>query len=458
MMKSGWIEFISKHFLCIIAIIGLIAYGITYLEGCFGLPIRSDGEGYYAYLPSYLIHGDPSFEKLAAARYGGEIPRYTYIRRYPDTGRYLDSYTVGVAVLQAPFFILAHILTFVFQSPPGGFEWWRFNHPADGYSFFYQHAVGFSGLFYLLAGLFFLKRVLERHFAPGVVISVLLTLLFGTNLFHYGVGEGTMSHAYSFALCAALLWLVPRWYADPASRPGSMLLGVVIALLLLVRSLNLLLVIPVICLFGVVSWSDVRRRVGLWLHSCRPILLALAVAVVVLVPQFLMWKYATGRFLVYQYYDQQGFFDFLRPQIGAVLFSVRKGLFLWFPVTLFVVVGFLHLRRRVPEWFLSVVLYLAAQIYVIASYCYWWGGGGFGNRYVAESWAAAALPLGAFYASLSTRKARVIVGVAATVFVLWTLFLMKLYYTREIPHEGLDGQALFDIFWLRKEMILGWFR
>ena len=41
--------------------------------------------------------------------------------------------------------------------------------------------------------------------------------------------------------------------------------------------------------------------------------------------------------------------------------------------------------------------------------------------------------------------------------ILHFLFFMKLYYTREMPYEGLDASALYDILYARRDMILGWF-
>ena len=75
-MKSSraWLErgtaCISRHFLAGLTVLALLIYMFTYLQGYFGVPIRSDGTGYYAYLPSYLIYGDASLEQNAIVQYG----------------------------------------------------------------------------------------------------------------------------------------------------------------------------------------------------------------------------------------------------------------------------------------------------------------------------------------------------------------------------------------------------
>ena len=75
-----------------------------------------------------------------------------------------------------------------------------------------------SGTWWTIAGLFVLRRlVLLRRFSDGVTAATLGALLFGTGLYHYATFDSSYSHAYSFFLLAALLWLTERWHEDPAT-------------------------------------------------------------------------------------------------------------------------------------------------------------------------------------------------------------------------------------------------
>src|SRR5207249_2034495 len=112
-------------------------------------------------------------------------------------------------------------------------SWWS-NFPRDGYSFYYQYVVGLAGLAYAAAGLEVLRRLLRRHFTDGVVLATLVSIAFGTNLFHYAVYDGTFSHAFSFCLVAGLLLLTDRWWGDP-TWPDAVALALVAGLLFLVR-------------------------------------------------------------------------------------------------------------------------------------------------------------------------------------------------------------------------------
>ena len=59
-------------------------------------------EGYYVYLPATFIYG--GFTKEA-------VRDTNYIRPWPGTDKIYTKYTSGVAVLEAPFFALAHLLS-----------------------------------------------------------------------------------------------------------------------------------------------------------------------------------------------------------------------------------------------------------------------------------------------------------------------------------------------------------
>jgi hypothetical protein len=452
-MLSRCIEFLSGHFIGIVGIVMVLIYMLTYLENCFGPPIRADGLGYYAYLPAVFIEKDVSFGTLSENIFGDKIGAYTGIRLVPTTNRYLNKFNMGVAVMMLPFFLIAHFVTWCMQSPPGGFDWWKFNHLMDGFSLFYQHAAGLSGVVYMLLGLALLKRVLERFFRRGVVIAGLAALVFGTNLLHYGSGESVLSHPYSFFLFAALLYLIPYWYEAPDQRRSTILLGLLSGLIVLVRvpSMLFLVFVP---LYGVTSLDSARQRLRVLLFRWKDCLWMLVLMSAVYFPQMLLHRYATGSWWVNPYARQGEGFNFLSPKILEVLIGPKAGLFFWSPILLLVVPGLFLLKRHASGICCPAIIYLLMNTYIISSWHMWWFGGGFGHRAFIESYTIMAFGLCAVYASVSSRIGRYALLFMSTAFVGYSLFMMKLYYTREISYYGLDWAALFDIFWLRKEMIV----
>jgi hypothetical protein len=101
--------------------------------------IVSDARGYYAYLPTFFIYHDWSYDFLKKR----EQPLFGYAScdyiRYVD-GRPVNQYPVGTALLQSPFFLMAH-----------GYE--QITHgQGDGFSKSYQVSIVLASVFYLLLG------------------------------------------------------------------------------------------------------------------------------------------------------------------------------------------------------------------------------------------------------------------------------------------------------------------
>lgn len=452
---AGGKVFLSRHIIWVLAILSLLSYLLTYGGNAFGPPIRADGVGYYAYLPALLIHADPSFQSLAHEQFEGDIPAWTGLRRHLITGRYLNKYNMGVSLLMLPFFLLAHLGTWLMQSPPGGFDWWKFHYALDGYSLLYQHAAGLSGVFYFVAGCAILKRILERYFSTGIVLWTLLALIFGTNLYHYGTGETVFSSPYSFFLVSAFLWTVIRWHEHPDSLISALCVGGIAGLIIVVR-LNNVFYWVLFPLFGL-SWAGgVRRAFSLYLQNKGALLTAGAIALLMIVPQVLYWKYSTGRWLVYSYQNEG--FNFLKPEILNVLFSLNRGVLFWTPLLALAVAGFFFMKGDVRCWRIPMATVMVLQLWLVASWHQWWWGGSLGHRAFIESYALLAFPLASLFSASSNRAVRSLLIGATAVCILWSLFFMKLYYTRELSYHGLDCQALFDIVWLRKEWIVGLFQ
>src|SRR4051812_32857336 len=205
---------LSNRTVAAAALLCVAGYVFVYATGLADPPIRSDGFSYYVYLPSWFIYHDTGLGAVARDCCGGEFPAYTAIIRWPGTHRWVDAHPIGVAVMQSPFFVVAHALT-----------WWT-NLSPDGFTFYYQHAAGLSGAIWVIAGLAVFRQLLLRHFSDRVTAATLVTLLFGTNLYHYAIYDSSYSHAYSFFLFTAFLNLSELWHQRP-TRTRTILLGVV---------------------------------------------------------------------------------------------------------------------------------------------------------------------------------------------------------------------------------------
>jgi hypothetical protein len=405
----------------------LAGYVAVYATGRADTPIRSDGFSYYVYLPSWFLYHDTTLSAVARDCCGGVYPAYTAIIRWPSTRRWVNAHPIGVAIMQAPPFAIAHALT----------RWT--NLSPDGFTMYYQHAVGLSGLFWIVAGLAVLARVLRRHFSDAVTAFTLVTILLGTNLYHYATFDSAYSHGYSFFLFAALLELTEQWHSAPSTRK-SILLGVVAGLIILTRHTNALALI-IFPLYGVESPGSARTRVTLLRRHWAPVAIAAITVFAVVAPQLAMYYQATGRVFVSSYGDLG--FNFTSPRILDVLFSVEKGLFFWSPLLLLGCAGFVRLGRSNESarvFLLPAVVFLLCDTYVIASWWDWQFGGSFGHRGFTDVLPLFAIGIAAFFAEIDRRGIRTPVLVFVTLAIALNLFQMLQYWNHVLPFSDTTWQ------------------
>jgi hypothetical protein len=368
-----WRSTLLRHVVAMVGVVGVFAQIALYGSRPTIAPIRSDGYSYYVYLPNWLLFHDPTLQAAADDCCGGEYPAFAAIIRWPGTGRWVNAHPIGVAVMTAPFFGVAHGLT----------RW--SNLPPDGFSLYYQHAVALAGLAYVLAGLAILRRLLRRHFTEGVVLATLVAITFGTNLFHYAVYDASYSHAFAFCLVCSLLALTDRWWREPGWRVSAAL-GAVAGLIVLVRHPNALF-LALIPLAGVTGWREIvphaRRLLDRWPQL---IVIALVAALCVL-PQLVLYRQATGSWLVSSY-GNLGFPYLWSPRIADVLVSVQKGLFFWSPILLLAVAGFLVPTPWSRRWRLPAAAVFTLLTYIIASWHDWQFGAASATGGTPTAWAS----------------------------------------------------------------------
>jgi hypothetical protein len=413
-----------------LALIGLAGYIFIYATGRAGPPIRSDGYSYYVYLPSWFIYGDTTLRSVANDCCGGSFPEYSAIIRWPRTRRWVNAHPIGVAVMQTPFFLTAHALTH-----------WT-NLSADGFTVYYQHAAGLSGLAWTIVGLLILQRILRRHFGARVADVTVVALFFGTNLFHYATYDSTYSHAYSFALFAALLDLIERWHAAP-SRHSTLLIGIVSGLILLTRHTNAIL-LTIIPLYGLTTRGigPTRRFLA---DRWRHLALMAVTALVVVIPQLAIYYQATGRPLISSY-GSLGF-TFTSPHLAGVLFSVQKGLFFWSPLLLLAMAGLPMMRGSTRAFLLPAVVIFALDTYLIASWWDWQFGGSYGHRGFVDLFPILALGLAAFFEWSARRPLRrVIVTCTGVLVVSLSAVQMLQYWNRVLPFSDLTWTQYRTVF------------
>jgi hypothetical protein len=354
---------------------------------------HGDALGYYAYLPStFIYHNHKNIAELPGDR---NINPYIITSFHgwregnPITpkGYVINQYTYGVALMEAPFFFMAH----AWEKLRGG--------DANGYSEAYMNMIKLAAFVFSLLGLWLVYKILRRYHTANVALVTTLFLLLGTNLFWFTIIQAGMAHVVLFFLYALLVYRVIRLYDAPAPS-RFMALGFVAGLITVIRPTDIIcLLIPL--LYGVYSRETLKARISFIRSNVYGISLAGLAFLIPVIPQLAYWKMLTGSFLYYSYGKQS--FNWLHPHIIDGLFYCKNGWLAYSPIMFFAVAGmFLYQRIRPWAWATWVVFLL--YTYVIYSwYCYNYING-LGSRPMVHLYPLLAIPLAAFVAFMGTQK------------------------------------------------------
>jgi len=384
-----------------------------------------DKSGYYIYLPATFIYHDIehlTFSKDINRKYhtAGDVDYYAMFDQ--PGGKRLNKYAVGASVFQAPFFLAAHMYC-LFTA--------RF--PADGYTLPYQFAGIFSNIFWVMIGLFYLRRFLLGYFTDGVTAFTLLCIAFGTNLYNYTAFDQGMSHPYSFMLFAAVLYYTDAWYRY--YKPAHIYqLGIALGLVAITRPVNLLIILLPLG-WGLYNKESFRERIQSFKAHGKYIVVAMILFILVSLVQMSYWKTVSGHWLCYSYHDEG--FNFMRPKLWRGLFGYQKGWFVYTPIALIAMTGFLPLWKKNKSMVPVLLLFFMLLIYVVFSWQQWWYGGSFGCRALVESLAVAALPLAALIEFIYLKQHHIISKCSFTIAILFLVYvnLFQTYqYSQGIIH------------------------
>lgn len=382
-------ERIAKPFLVLPLIAGLYVLAFLAMNRWPSLPYGGDAWGYYAHLPAQLLYGDAGDYSKTIAATAAHDPNFVdpridmYGVRPTPTGKLAIKYPLGVAILEAPFFGIAH----------GWARWSGGQYPADGFSRPYTLLAGLGGIFYAVLGLFFLWRLLARYFPPVTVLALVLLVAGATNLFYFGAYNNIMSHAFLFCLHAALLYATACFWDRPGWA-GAVATGAIVGMIAITRTQEVIAAaIPV--LWGIDGWAAIRQRWRFFGQHAGWLAAAALAFGLALSPQLWYWKYVSGRWVYFSYQGET--FDFRHPHIWGGLTDFHNGWLIYTPVMVFALLGIWRLKRAVPAAWWPFWVFFPLHVLITYSWWCWTYINGFGSRPMVETYALLALPLGAFW-------------------------------------------------------------
>jgi len=395
--------------------------------------IQHDVIIYYEYLTATFMFDDLSFNFASDLpdNFDGQI----WLTQGED-GEQFPKMTMGVAIMLTPLYMLAFGMNKL--ASMGSY----------GYSSFFQFFVFLSAVLYAMAAAYFQRKILKRFFEERVVAMVLISIFLCTNLFYYSIVESGMSHVYSFFLFTIIIEWTIRWHED-ASFKNSLILGVVIGLIVLIRPTNAIIgVIPVV--YQLFSKADRAYKFDLIKKNIFKAFIAVVVCCLFVSLQFIFWKYSTGKWFVYGYSDE-GFF-FKDPKIFKTLFSFRKGFFIYAPVLLFSLFGIFLSKGNWVKLKFPALLFLLINIYIVSSWWCWWYGGSMGQRALIESIAILSIFMGVFYKFIYEKKRVLKLGMYFAITFFFVLnSVQMIQYKKGILHwHGMTFEAYKNIFFKLK--------
>jgi len=398
--------------------IGVLLVGILFLwtnlnlsrndfyKNSYKYVFKSDGLGYYQYLPSWFIKND--------------LDRgLSYYIALPN-GKHFNKYTWGTAYLQAPFFFAAH-----------AYASWK-NEAPTGYSPVYGAFVAFGAILYAFLALLLIYQILRRYVSLWVSVVTVLLLYFATNLLFYTLAEPAMSHVYSFFLITLFIYKAPDFLKKP-SIGNTLWIGIPLAIAVLIRPTNLIIGLYLL-FYDVNSVKALGGRFRFFLGQWPKMLMMLGIAVLVFIPQITFWHLTTGDWFVYSYKYSVGgnetFIYWNSPKIFKVLFGVVSGWFIYSPVMLLAMIGLGWMLWKKMTGSLAILVVFLVILYVNASWWCYTFDCAFGYRSFIEYYSLFAIPMALFLQKILPSGAMVRKGVfiVLAVFFSYVNIRMSLIY------------------------------
>lgn len=370
------------------------------------LSIRTDSLGYYQFLPAAFLTGD--------------LRGLSWVHVLEDGAR-LSLFTIGVALLQLPFFLLGHACA------------WLTGAVRDGYSAPYAVAQLLGTAIYVALGVHAVVRVLVRSVVPLAVAITVLLFVLATNLFYYAVYEPGMSHAYAFALAAFLLLITEEQRTHWTAR-GHILLCIVGALLILVRPLHaVFIMVPL--LWRTQTMMEIKERLRWWWRAPWATAVGIAAAMFLFLPQLLYWKMITGKWVLFTYGTKGEGFDWSAPHLCDVLLSHQNGWLIYTPLMVFALIALVVHGRTQGSGARTTLVVWGISWYVYACWWAWWLGAAYGFRGFVDHLSLFALPLAILLGRVIHARTPIQVGSLVLAFFL-TFSNLRMAALYAAPWDG----------------------
>lgn len=400
--------------------------------------VRGDGVGYYAYVRSILVEHRLDFsndwrsanESFAQGRV---LPDGTIsLREFTSTGHLNNHFTVGPAILWAPFLVPVHYGLLTLQ---------RFGvkAQANGYSRPYLVTMAFATAAYGFLGLLISFRIACHYAGQLWAFVATVGIWFASSLPVYMYFNPSWSHAHSVFAVAIFLWY---WNRTRLGRTLGqwLLLGLLSGLMLDIYYPNVaVLLIPLLesarqyakSWRGSKSdWRSIRRVFSSNIVYSIALLLAFT-------PTLVTRKIIYGSPFTMGYANEWK----ATPSLFPVLFSSDHGLLTWTPILVIAIGGLFLLRKYDSDLAGYLIVSFLAFFVLISLHSNWDGLSSFGNRFFISLTPCYVLGLAVALREFATRlaspsRALAFAGVTVGTLIVWNLAFIFQWGTHMIPARG----------------------
>ena len=326
--------------------------------------VASDGTGYYVYLPAAIIYQDFTYKFLVTP----ENKINSFYNPFPtelsNGAQPLNKYYCGTSLCLLPFFISGVLISAVAGTD------------INGYTATFLMLVSIASIIYFLLATFLITRI-ALFFKVSEKLGFFISLLFflSTNLFHYIVQEPSMSHSYSFFGVTLFFYLLTKLIKN-ITKKNIVLLSLSLVLVTLIRPPNIVVVLFIPFFFMNLKECGLffktlftQYRVGL--------LYGIIAFIAGVFLQLLLYYFQTGKFIVESYPGET--FNFSHPEVFNILFSYKKGLFLYTPILFFTLAFILIGKSFWYKRFIFIITF-SVFLYITSSWWCWYYGGGLSGR------------------------------------------------------------------------------
>ncbi len=399
--------------------------------------VRGDGMGYYAYVRAMLVQHNLRFENdwihSSSPYINRDVDAAGRINDpYTITGHLPNHYSIGPAMLWAPFLGVVHITMLTIQQTGHDVK-------ADGFSTPYLLTGALATALYGFLGLW-VSFALARKFVADVwAFFATVGMWFASSLPVYMYFNPFYSHAHSVFAVAIFLWY---WQRTRSQRTVTQwaILGLLAGLMLDVYYINIA-VLSFPLLESLKNYWQARQAASTRGEGMRAILIGnfnfTVTTTVAFLPTLMMRKIIDGSVFHLDYEPS----SWACPALWQPLLSSNHGLLTWTPIVLPSLLGLYMLRRYDAEFAVYSLSAFAAMYYIVACHPDWHGLSSFGNRFFISLTPLFVIGLAVFLEKSSRFVKQTRTAIAAAILaigfaILWNFAFIFQWGTGLVPHVG----------------------